>query len=297
MGLGGDVVKFLDAIKERFRLIKPRKPVFGQIPLSDCRFSVIEDGPAKFSDVLSYYDRLKSYAQHEDDLLNSRLNWSLTVHGFLFAIFGVLTGKITDLYVQLHNSSPSPTLLEPVISGLIFLQMPIAIFGALVAYMSRNAIVAAHNAVQHLYAISQFSGPLSHQPKETTIVKEVTVAARAFTPMSEEGIQDGAFLLVEPGSSADQEIVRVTKSAHGLFEASFTKPHQAGATVKTLGFALLPHIISGGAKESMTDGAPGFYLHLPVCAMVLWLLLLALSTIFFATSIWRWCWLLAHFKP
>jgi hypothetical protein len=129
------------------------------VPLKNCAFTVhpVSDG----FDVLTYYDRVRSYAMHEDHLINSRLTWSLTVHGFLFASFGVLAGKIADIIVGLHNSPcGSPPITRLMVPGLIFFQFIIATFGAFVAYRSRNAILAAHTALQHLRAIVHSVGRL-----------------------------------------------------------------------------------------------------------------------------------------
>jgi len=278
------------------QILRWRKPVDFPVPLGECKFSVIDEKPATFSDVLGYYERLRNYVQHEDNLLNSRLTWSLTVHGFLFAIFGVLTGKIADLFIGLQKTRIASAPAEIVISGLFFLQVPVAIFGVVVAYMSRNAIVAAHNALQHLYTISQFSGLLSNQGKETTLEGDVREGKSAFKPALGEGIQDGACILVDSGSTSLQEFVRATKSTETL-EAYFAKPHKAGTTIKQLGIALLPHIVSGGARSSNTDGAHSFYLSLPICAMIVWLVLLSLAVFFFVSSFWFPCWFFGYFLP
>jgi hypothetical protein len=78
------------------------------VKLGECHFTVVD---AKFSDasqILAYYERMRGYIQHEDGLINSRLTWSLTVHGFLFAIFGLLAGKITDIFITAQKDSHLP---------------------------------------------------------------------------------------------------------------------------------------------------------------------------------------------
>ena len=70
--------------------------------LDDCRFTV-HAGVGTVSELLTYYERIRSYVVHEDDLISSRLTWSLTVHGFLFAAFGILESKIVDLLNEINK--------------------------------------------------------------------------------------------------------------------------------------------------------------------------------------------------
>jgi len=132
------------------------KPIDQEISLKECDYFVVSAG-AGSNDVFENYDRLRQYVVHEDDLINSRLTWSLTIHGFLFAIYGLLLGKAADLFAQLAKSTiPNEWVtLEHVITGLLIFQLPVAIFGIVVGLKSEEATVAAHNAIQHLLAISK----------------------------------------------------------------------------------------------------------------------------------------------
>ena len=134
------------------------------VPLGDCSFS-IHPNNIHLPGLLSYYETLRSYVQHEDDLINSRLTWSLTVHGFLFATWGILLGKTADMLLELHKWAElhqkdllqvqgSPHRLEQIIFYLVAFQLPIALFGAAVAWQSQQAIYAAHRALVHLESIA-----------------------------------------------------------------------------------------------------------------------------------------------
>ena len=65
-----------------------KKDQHDQVALGECEFTVIDVPLKDASHILTYYERIRTYIQHEDGLINSRLTWSLTIHGFLFAIFG-----------------------------------------------------------------------------------------------------------------------------------------------------------------------------------------------------------------
>lgn len=129
--------------------------------LDDCRFTV-HAGIGTVSELLTYYERIRGYVVHEDDLISSRLTWSLTVHGFLFAAFGILASKIVDLLDEINKSHDliAPQHAEYVVIALIALSFVVALIGAVVGYLSREAITAAHNALQHLFAIVHAEGVL-----------------------------------------------------------------------------------------------------------------------------------------
>jgi len=133
--------------------------------LSECAFSVCQNP----QDVLAYYGQLRAYVQHEDGLINSRLTWSLTIHGFLFALFGIITGKSVDLLAALHEH-PTVKSPDPLASGILPIWgvlATVSLVGLLVGYFSREAIVGAHNALQHLSVIAHRSGPLQIPPPLT----------------------------------------------------------------------------------------------------------------------------------
>src|SRR5271169_5831898 len=94
-----------------------------------CDFHVVPSDNPAVSEILTYYERMRSYVEHEDGLINSRLTWSLTIHGFLFASYGILLAKVADMFIALHKltAPASPKLLEHGISGLFFFQLPFAL--------------------------------------------------------------------------------------------------------------------------------------------------------------------------
>jgi hypothetical protein len=270
------------------------KPIKTTPGIDDCDFFVVSAPSTSVSDTFAYYDRLRSYLVHEDDLLNSRLTWSLTVHGFLFAVFGILTGKIADQFTELHKTLNSPVLPENVISGLFFLQIPIAVFGAIVASKSRNAIIAAHNAIQHIYAISTFGGLIKSGSILTKANTAITQGTLEVKLSLKPDIQAASRFLVDPGSPAEEEIVVESTTNEG-FIATFSKPHNQGVKMKLLGFAL-PTVIGGGGHTNHIKGAQDYYLALPRYAMWVWILLAFISIGFCSTSIFGRSWFFSLFE-
>jgi hypothetical protein len=134
------------------------------VALADCKFALPPPGQT-LSDLLGYYERMRGYVEHEDELINSRLTWSLTVHGFLFAAFGFLAGKVVDLMLELYkpHELAAAQQLKLIVLALIGLLLGVAIIGAAVGYLSREAIAAAHNAIQHLLAVVHGQGALQFQ--------------------------------------------------------------------------------------------------------------------------------------
>jgi hypothetical protein len=100
-----------------------------RVPIGDCDFSVIDQPLDSAAEVLGYYDHFRANVQHEESLNSSRLTWSLTVHGFLFAAYGILLAKIADIFIELHRNLGSSALLGHVVTALLLFQIPVAAFG------------------------------------------------------------------------------------------------------------------------------------------------------------------------
>jgi uncharacterized protein with PQ loop repeat len=257
--------------------------------LRECDFSVSPLGLSTISDVLGYYDRIRDYIQHEDDLINSRLTWSLTVHGFLFTIYGILLDKISTHILALQDNPDSSATMERAIAWLFVAQIPIALFGAIVGFLSREAIVAGHNAIQHLFAISQASDALRTFTTQTEATDAIAKGRCTVTPVDISGIVQGSLLLVDDQSACNEEIVSVLSAGNGSFEANFERSHLARAIIKPLGQnpVMLPKVIAGGDKGGQTGGARRYYVGLPVCTMAAWTVLLSVSLIFGWVFYWN----------
>jgi hypothetical protein len=134
---------------------------FSDLTVLDCDFATLPATQSP-SDLLSLYGKFRDYLEHEDDLINSRLTWSLTVHGFLFASYGILLGKIADDFIELQKAGAHVLLEEHIISALFLFQMPVAALGVFIGYSSWRAIIASHNAIQHLVTIAHADGQPLH---------------------------------------------------------------------------------------------------------------------------------------
>lgn len=122
-------------------------------------FHTIRTGALALSDVLTYYGQLRDYVKHEDELINSRLSWSLTIDGFLFTAYGVLLGQAFGIEAK----STVAAAASGAVPFLFFLALPIVAVGAVISIFSRNSITAAHNAIQYLNAIAH-DGALKIDP-------------------------------------------------------------------------------------------------------------------------------------
>ena len=268
------------------------KPISDPVDLKVCGYYAVQAPLESAADIFAYYDRLREYVQHEDELINSRLTWSLTIHGFLFAIYGVLLVKGADLFVELAKQTDprSRLLLEHVISGLLGFQIPVAAFGFIVGHRSKGAIIAAHNAIQHLLAIANGSAALNAGKMAWTLEIVVTPGKHSIAPNPMwPACVKGAFV-VDEGVAGKEEIVQLAASAGGKFEFEFTRPHDKGASIRALDTALLPGLLGGGDKGGLTGGARSYYLALPHWAMVIWIVLLVSSLVFCSTSLFARCW-------
>jgi hypothetical protein len=131
--------------------------------LEDCELVVHPAAQVNTSDLLTYYGQIREYIEHEDDLINSRLTWSLTVHAFLFAAFGVLAQRVADAYVKaaaLPAASQATSAHHTVVVALLALQLLTAVIGIFVGLFSGAAIYGAHKSIQHLFSIAHHNEAL-----------------------------------------------------------------------------------------------------------------------------------------
>jgi hypothetical protein len=173
-------------------------------------------------------------------------------------------------------------MLESVISALLFFQVLVAVVGALIGYLARGAIVSAHNALQHLYAISQASAALCVAPSEGRVIVPISQGQERIFPSPTINVPLGSRLLVyhpanENEITTNEEIVVVTSTDSDSFTANFAQNHAPGARVRPLGSALLPKIVCGGDKGFHTHSAPSYYLNLPFLVMIIWAFLFVIT--------------------
>jgi hypothetical protein len=102
--------------------------------------------------VLQHYEILRSYVEHEDDLINSRLTWMLTINGFLFTAFALLGQHAIDL--ASGNATPPVDSSRVVTLDFLFVILfVIAALGGAVSFIASKAIKAAHYAIACLDVI------------------------------------------------------------------------------------------------------------------------------------------------
>src|SRR5215831_731060 len=97
------------------------------------------EGALKSMDAIALYGAYRGYLEHEDELINRRLSWNLTLQGFLFAAYGVTLQAIT-------NKSPNHDLTKH-LSILLYL---FPLLGGAVSTLSYMAIYAAQKAIDQL---------------------------------------------------------------------------------------------------------------------------------------------------
>jgi hypothetical protein len=62
--------------------------------------------PAVPEDLAEHFQLFRDYVKHEDELINRRLTWLLTVQGFLFAAYGIAN----QIYAGSNSKNGSETL-------------------------------------------------------------------------------------------------------------------------------------------------------------------------------------------
>jgi hypothetical protein len=128
------------------------------IPNAPARRRVVRP-PRNFSDVLGLYDLCRKYAQHENDLINQRAIWSITIQGFAFTASGLALTAFTG-----HAISAGKC------------ELLIGCFAAaclLVALFAGLSIIAAQRAIAALKA--SWSEQAAKEPILNTLPKVIGV--------------------------------------------------------------------------------------------------------------------------
>lgn len=106
------------------------------------------------------YDRFRDYVVHEDDLINQRTTWMITVQSFIVATFGFGVQKKLEVAsglatLRLFCSSEKVDQLKsiPIATGqLDTLLYGLCLLGGVIAYFTLRSVNAAASAIEHLKA-------------------------------------------------------------------------------------------------------------------------------------------------
>jgi hypothetical protein len=99
------------------------------------------------------YRAYRDYIVHEDDLVNQRTTWSITIQAFVIAIFGLTYQKKMESIVSFYGLDDKTTnytleLLNKLVIQFDQFLLIIAIFGLVVASISGAAVYAAQRAIR-----------------------------------------------------------------------------------------------------------------------------------------------------
>lgn len=128
------------------------------------------------------YGNYRNYLQHEDNLINNRISWMLTIHGFLYATYGFTLQKKIEIYSKLDGAHKVSTgkfleitageysfifsriektestslifgLPHEAVTANLFMIM-IAVVGYFISRYSRRSILAADQAAKSVNKIA-----------------------------------------------------------------------------------------------------------------------------------------------
>jgi hypothetical protein len=91
------------------------------------------------------YDRIRAKIEHEDNLVNQRIMWMITLQGLLFTAYGFsLSAEATSLSV----SSSNPEAHKMFFSTLTTLRQAMVVVGAGSSFATLLGVIAAHRAIR-----------------------------------------------------------------------------------------------------------------------------------------------------
>jgi hypothetical protein len=89
--------------------------------------------------VREHFKIFRDYVEHEDNLINSRLMWNITIQGFLFATYGLSVQKLAE---QQATGAGVPALR--------WLILILPLFGIGISLVSIMGVIAARTAINSL---------------------------------------------------------------------------------------------------------------------------------------------------
>lgn len=114
------------------------------------------------SDKLSVYETFRKYIQHEDSLINNRLNWMLTIHGFLYASYALVLTKQLETLTLLTNNwlrtqrLPPPPFIDAIAGEYALLSgftLAVALVGLTISSLGTVSIRAAIRSISDVARI------------------------------------------------------------------------------------------------------------------------------------------------
>jgi hypothetical protein len=87
---------------------------------------------AGFADAAQLYGVYRDYVKHEDELINRRLSWNLTLQGFLFAAYGVSVQVLSNpnSTAQLRQHLKPLPCVFPAVGGLVAVLVLLSVMAA-----------------------------------------------------------------------------------------------------------------------------------------------------------------------
>jgi hypothetical protein len=96
-------------------------------------------------EIEALYDRIRAKIEHEDNLVNQRIMWMITIQGFLFTAYGFsLSAEASSLSV-LDSNSEAYTVFRSTVIALHQAMVAVGIGSSFAAFVG---VVAAHRAIR-----------------------------------------------------------------------------------------------------------------------------------------------------
>jgi hypothetical protein len=131
-----------------------RNPTPPPIDIDECEFTIIKTTDPPVSIVLDYYKQLREYVQHEDNLINFRVTWSLTIHGVLLATYAVIFQKMLDVFSKLSDAG-SRARPDPAAGVLLGFQLLIVVIGVWTSSIARLQTSVSAEAINRIDKIAR----------------------------------------------------------------------------------------------------------------------------------------------
>lgn len=142
-----------DDCERRDELINKYKSLYGEQNEEYKKYKTAD--PKVFDNFEKIYGHFKNCAQHENDLVNQRVRWYISIMAIMYTGIGYIIIKYFDVYQSIFDSARCSGANEA-FSGFVFVRLAVLVFLYISIYSigfvyTRSAYVSVSSACEAIY--------------------------------------------------------------------------------------------------------------------------------------------------
>lgn len=204
---------------------------------------------------MDVYEIFRSYVRHEDNLINNRMTWMLSIHGFLYASYGLTIQKKMEVYEKIQTGyltrgDTSPNAFEnylrtgdlwfAILQGDVFIVL-ISLVGIVISFYAFISIRAAKLSIKSIEEIFHMNYRQTFLEKQVVVGEATPSVGRSanmrtdttiyYEQTNDEVLKQHDVRIIELGSGDEHKKIAVPAIAGGGAKHSSKAGFSASMTV------------------------------------------------------------------